>query len=781
MDFHLWLQNGPISSSDRPSKSSIESVLALSEEGGTIPFIARYRKEKTGNLDEVQIENILSWKEQWENLEKRRDFVIKELTIQKQLTSELKNKLEATCELTQIEDIYLPFKKKRKTKATVAKELGLEVVSEALWNACLEGSEKSPQDFAREFLENSDSTLKEEEILKGAGDILVEKISENADAKQSIRENYLQNSFLQSKQNTKNKGTATPHGSKFDKYFAYSESVRLLLQKENSHRYLAIRRGWLEEELTIKITGAPDREEEFDEKNIKFFEKLCGAKKNSASSEFLKKCCRLALKAYVGPSIEKEVHKHLKELADFEAIRVFSNNIKKVLLSPPLGTKVVLGIDPGIRTGCKFAVVSETASPVEHGVFHLNSPQGIQNFTPQLEQLIKKHKIFAIAVGNGTAGRETEETVRKALDSIGNPKLPVIMVNESGASIYSASEVARKEFPELDLTIRGAISIARRLQDPLAELVKIDPKSIGVGQYQHDVSQPSLKKALESVVDTCVNQVGVELNTASEYLLARVSGIGPSLAKNIISHRAKSGPFQSREALKTVPRFSEKIYEQSAGFLRLKGSQHPLDNTGVHPERYSDIEEFFKNNALDIHKMGSDSTSSIIQKSAELKSKWGPFTHKDIVEELKKPGRDPRENFEITSFRPDISEVSDLKVGMICPGVVTNVTNFGAFVDIGVHQDGLVHISQLSNNFVKDPNDVVSAGDSVKVKVIELDVARKRVALSMKLEDSRERPKQMKDRQNSNTSRTKLRSQNKSFGNNAFAQLASLKQGSNKT
>lgn len=763
MDFHLWLNKQPKDPQFKASVANIDAVLSLAAEGATIPFMARYRKEKTGNLDEVGIEKILSLKESWEALEKRRDFVKKELQnsdlVKAEQREELLQKLDLAIELGTIEDLYLPFKKKRKTKATMAKELGLEPLATMLWAACEAGSSDEPASIAAAFLkENPKVELSSDEALKGASDIIVERMSEDLDAKERVREHYFSQGYLSSAQNVKANQKAPAKSSKFDKYFDYNEAVPKLLIAENSHRYLAMRRGWLEEELTLKLSGSPTREMDFEKQNLSHYEKLCGAQKLSGCSEFLKKCARLCLKVYVAPSIEKEVHKKLKDVADEEAISVFSNNVKKVLLAPPLGTKVVLGIDPGIRTGCKYAIVSQASKLLTHGVFQLNTSAGKTEFQSLLPKLLKEFGVEAIAVGNGTAGRETEAEVRDCLNKAKIKEVATVMVNESGASIYSASEVARREFPDLDLTVRGAISIARRLQDPLAELVKIDPKSIGVGQYQHDVAQPSLKKALELVVDTCVNQVGVELNTASEYLLARVSGIGPSLAKSILSFREKNGRFKNRNELKSVPRFSEKVFEQSAGFLRIKNSAHPLDQTGVHPERYADIEEFFKSSQVDLGTALGSNASKLLAGSNTLKEKWGSFTHQDILTELEKPGRDPRDNFEITSFRPDISEVSDLEVGMICPGVVTNVTNFGAFVDIGVHQDGLVHISQLSHNFVKDPHAVVSAGDAVKVQVLEVDAARKRVSLTMKLGAP---PKKA----------SKVKKKKEEFQNNAFAGL----------
>jgi uncharacterized protein len=449
----------------------------------------------------------------------------------------------------------------------------------------------------------------------------------------------------------------------------------------------------------------------------------------------------MALKVYVLPSIENEVHRALKDIADEAAIKVFAENVRKLLLAAPFGAKAVLGVDPGIRTGCKLAVVDDSGKYVASDVIHLQSPGEQERAKRLLAELVANASIRAIAVGNGTAGRETETFVRDSLKEAGL-NVPVVMVNESGASIYSASEVAREEFPDLDLTVRGAISIARRLQDPLAELVKTDPKSIGVGQYQHDVNQPALKKSLDLVVDVCVNSVGVNLNTASSHLLARVSGIGPAMAKKIVEHRGTKGLFESRQQLLEIPRFSAKVFEQAAGFLRIPNSQHPLDNTGVHPERYSSLEQLAARLGKGVGEL-TGSGVELVKQAEDLKSEVGDFTFADIIAELAKPGRDPREEFSAFAFREDIHQVSDLQPGMTCPGIVTNVTNFGAFVDIGVHQDGLVHISQLSNKFVKDPREIVNPGDRVTVRVLEVNLEKQQIALTMKsdAETSRQMPR----------------------------------------
>ena len=761
------------------SLKSAETVLKLAAEGATVPFMARYRKEMTGNLDEVQIRQVLDSKETWDSIIKKQESICKEIAKQEKLSDSLEKQIQSTFDLSKLEDIYLPFKIKRKTKATTAKEAGLEPLSQWIWETSLKGGNDNPEVEAEKFINKEKKILDTEAALKGASDIIIEKLSENPEIRQFIRNEFLKNSFVHSK-----KGAKAQPNSKFEKYFDFAEGLQNLNKTENSHRYLAMRRGWLEEELSLNITGAPDKEELFEKTLTGRLEEECMAHKNSSCSDILKKCSRMAFKAYIAPSITNEVHKKLKDTADLEAINVFSNNVSKVLLAPPLGSKSVLGIDPGIRTGCKFAVIDEAGKFLHHGVFHLRSAEQQEQARAALPAMLEHFKVEAIAVGNGTAGRETELFFRESLKKGSFSKIPVILVNESGASIYSASDVARKEFPDLDLTVRGAISIARRLQDPLAELVKIDPKSIGVGQYQHDVSQSSLKKALETVVDSCVNQVGVDLNTASEYLLARVSGVGPGLAKNILKHRESNGLFKSRKMLLKVPRFSEKVFEQAAGFLRVMNSDHPLDKTGVHPERYSDLEAEAKANNLKVEDfLGAEGVKKL-KSNKTLSDKLGAFTFKDIIDELEKPGRDPRESFEVTAFRDDISEIKDLELDMICPGIVTNVTNFGAFVDIGVHQDGLVHISQLSHNFVKDPRTVVEAGQSVKVKVIEINTAKGQIALSMRLEDkapstspSAAHPNSRPSTRSPGLNRTKNSHSNKreDFKNNPFAKLGQLK------
>jgi uncharacterized protein len=718
-----------------------QAILTLAEGGATVPFIARYRKEQTGNLDEVAIRQVLEAKERWDGIIKRQAFIVEEIARQGKLTPELEAQIRATFDETALEDIYLPYKQKRKTKAQAAREAGLEPLADWLWAAGhgeIDPGAETPDARAAGFVDAAKGIADAAAALAGASDIVVERLSEDAGLRQHVRSALFERGFTRTRKAEKAK---TP--SRFENYFAYQERVRDLLKPESSHRYLAMRRGWIEEELVLTLGGALGDDGVTDPLADELLAAFEGAACPAAGASFagaalLKKAARLALRAHVAPSIDTEVHKALREVADAAAITVFAENVRKLILAAPFGPKPVLGVDPGLRTGCKLAVVDASGRYVGSGLMHLETPAGKAAAAPVLADLVQKGGIRAVAVGNGTAGRETEAFVREALRHF-QIDVPVVMVSEAGASVYSASDAAREEFPDLDVTVRGAISIARRLQDPLAELVKIDPKSIGVGQYQHDVSQTGLKKSLDGVVDSCVNQVGVNVNTASYHLLGHVSGIGPGLAKAIVDHRAKAGLFKSREALLEVARFSKKTFEQAAGFLRVPDSAQPLDNTGVHPERYAALGRAASELGVAPQELLGAGVK-LVKQSASLKSELGAFTFEDVVRELEKPGRDPRETFVPFAFRADIHELKDLQPGMVCPGIVTNVTNFGAFVDIGVHQDGLVHISQLADKFVKDPKDVVSAGDRVSVRVLEVKLDKKQIALTMKSERGAERP-----------------------------------------
>ncbi len=708
---------------------SVQAVLDLHTEGGTVPFIARYRKEKTGNLDEVEIRQILEASETFAEVNKRREFVLKEIDSQGNLTDEIKKRLETSFDLGELEEIYRPFKKKKKTKATLARDAGLEPLANWIW-ALGHGELKDETTLevkAKDFINPALGFVTYELALKGAQDIIVEKISNNPELRDAVRSNFFGFGGVVSK-STKEFKTH----SKYEMYKDFAESVRSLQEGKHSHRYLAMRRGWTEGELAVTIEGD-------EQLLLKKFESNALSVPECQATQFLKSCAQLALSVHVYPSITNEVHRVLKDKADKDAITVFAENVRRVLLSSPFGPRCVLGVDPGLRTGCKLALIDKQGNFISHTVLHVQGDGADGKAKSLFTEVLKQIKIDAIAVGNGTGGREAEIFLRKILKDI-DAAIPVIMVSESGASVYSASDVAREEFPELDLTVRGAISIARRLQDPLAELVKVDPKSIGVGQYQHDVTQAHLVKSLEAVVESCVNNVGVDLNTASAPLLSFVSGIGPVLAKNIVEFRKTNGLFEDRTQLMKVGRFTSKVYEQCGGFLRISGGKVALDQTGIHPERYMAVRDMSQELGVQISQLIGDGAKKLL----EVRTKWaalvGEFTFDDIVKELEKPGRDPRDPYRVFAFRDDIFEMKDLKAGMICPGIVSNVTNFGAFVDIGVHQDGLVHLSQLSHQFIDDPRKVVNPGDQVTIKVISVDLDKKQISLSMLLD---ERPKQM--------------------------------------
>jgi protein Tex len=702
---------------------SAKAILELKAEGGTIPFIARYRKEKTGNMDEVQIRDVIDGETEYNELIQRKEFVLKEIQEQGNLTDDLKKRIEATWSMPEVEELYRPYKKKKKTKATLAREAGIEPFSEWIWSLG-HGADSGGVTLemkAKEFINVEKQFATYDEVLRGATNILIEKIYNNPDLRQAVREEFAANGKIISKPGKKLKAH-----SKFEMYFEYTEPVKSLKLKKNSHRYLAMRRGWTEEELAVSITAD-------EEALLAKFQQFACPQPAPVAKNFLDLAAKSALTIHVIPSITNEIHRELKDEADIHAIEVFASNVKKVLLGSPFGSRCVLGVDPGLRTGCKIALVDKQGHFISNTVLHIQGEGADSKAKALFQEVLKQIQIEAIAVGNGTGGREAEVFLRKVIKELGK-EIPVILISESGASIYSASDVARNEFPDLDLTVRGAISIARRLQDPLAELVKIEPKSIGVGQYQHDVSQPTLKKKLDEVVESCVNSVGVDVNTASEMLLQYVAGIGPATAKNIVAFRKEKGLFKRREELNKIPNFSSKVFEQAAGFLRVRGGEVALDSTGVHPERYGAVKDIASEIGMGVNEIMGKGADNLLK----VKDKWvsliGEFTFNDIYEELKKPGRDPRAEFQPFQFRDDIFELKDVKEGMICNGIVTNVTNFGAFVDIGVHQDGLVHISELSNQFVNDAQKVVSPGDQVTVKVRGVDLEKNQISLTMKME-----------------------------------------------
>jgi len=693
----------------------VEQTVLLLQEGATVPFIARYRKEHTGELDEVQIRTVEEQFAYFSELEERKVTVLKSIEEQGKLTPELRERIETSRQKTEVEDLYLPYKPKRRTKATIARERGLEPLADIM--AAQELTAGTAEEAALPFINPDREVPDAAAALDGAGHILAERLSDNADARAVVRRLTNEQGVMTSRVSADYKEQVT----KFEMYYDFQEPLKAV----PSHRMLAMRRGEKEEVLYLSISAPVEQI-------------LAGLKarlilRNSIFGPLLERVAEDAYKRLIAPSIEVELRLESKERADEAAIQIFARNLRELLLAPPAGGKRVLGIDPGFRTGSKLAAVDATGRFLVHVTIYPHIGEArVPQARQELLRIVETHGIEMVAVGNGTAGREMELFVKETLAGAGR-QLPVVSVSEAGASIYSASDIAREEFSDLDLTVRGAISIARRLQDPLGELVKVDAKSIGVGQYQHDVNQGMLKKSLDGVVESCVNYVGVDLNTASWALLAYVSGVGPSLAKAITRYRDENGSFQSRKALLKVPRFGAKAFEQAAGFLRIRGGVHPLDNSAVHPERYKLVETMAADLGVSVAGLIADpALVGKIDLKRYISENVGLPTLNDIIEELKKPGRDPRSQFQTASFRDDIREISDLKEGMILQGVVTNVTAFGAFVDIGVHQDGLVHISHLANRYVKDPNDAVRAGQVVKVKVLSADPQRKRIALSIR-------------------------------------------------
>ena len=699
------------------AEKNVAGTLALLDEGCTIPFIARYRKERTGGLDEVQIAAISDTYERLKEVLKRKETIVKTISDQGQMTPELQKRIEATWDATELEDIYLPYRPKRRTRAQVAREQGLEPLAETL----LLQRERDPEHAALAFV--NDEVPDAEAAIKGAQDIIAEKVSEDEHSRQQVRGAFRRQAVITSK--VVKAKQDTDEAQKYRTYFDFSEP----LQRCSSHRLLAMRRG--ESEGILRVSISPDDERAISRLQHQYvrFHSPCGTLIEEAAED----CYKRLLK----PSIENEFAALSKERADEEAIRVFVENLRQLLLSAPLGQKRVMGIDPGFRTGCKIVCLDAQGNLLHHEAIFPHPPVAHRmQATVAVQQMIQKYKVEAIAIGNGTASRETVEFLKdlndpKVFKDLKTPSL--FTVSEDGASVYSASALAREEFPNEDVTVRGAVSIGRRLMDPLAELVKIDPKSIGVGQYQHDVDQSKLKHSLDQTVVSCVNTVGVNLNTASQHLLMYVSGLGPALAKNIVAYRKENGEFKTRSQLKKVPRLGPAAFQQCAGFLRLPTSPNPLDNTAVHPESYAIVEQMAHDSNCSVQDLISNKT---IRESINLQKyvteSVGLPTLNDIIKELEKPGRDPREQLEEFEFDPNVKDIDDLVEGMILPGIVTNITNFGAFVDIGVHQDGLVHVSQLANRYVKDPNEVVKLHQHVQVKVLEIDYRRQRISLSMK-------------------------------------------------
>ena len=695
------------------NQTKVANTLALLDEGCTIPFISRYRKEKTGGLDEVQIANISQWKDKLTELTKRKETICKTIDELGKLTPELKSRIDNTWDSTTLEDIYLPYKPKRRTRAQVARQQGLEPLAQTI----LLQREPNPQNVARAYVKGDVKDV--EAAIKGAQDIIAETISENEQTRQQVRNAFKREAIISSKVIAAKKDEEG--AQKYTDYFDFSEPLR----RCNGNRLLAMRRG--ESEGFLRVSISIDGEETTERLQRHY------VRGRGACAQLVEEAVADAYKRLIEPSVENEFAAASKEKADEEAIGVFSLNLRQLLLAAPLGQKRVMGVDPGIRTGCKVVCLDAQGNLLYHDVVYPFTPRGNEQAAKtQFQKIASRFKVDAIAVGNGTASRETADILRQA-GNAAEPRIPVYVVSEDGASVYSASKTAREEFPNEDVTVRGAVSIGRRLMDPLAELVKIDPKSIGVGQYQHDVDQGKLKKSLDTTVESCVNLVGVNVNTASVHLLTYISGLGPTLAKNIVDYRRDNGAFTSRAQLKKVPRLGPAAFEQCAGFLRVDGAKNPLDNSAVHPERYTMVESMAKDMGCSVGQLiGNNEKIRQIPLAKYVTAEVGMPTLNDIVAELEKPGRDPREDLEEFAFDERVHTVADLVPGMLLPGIVTNITKFGAFVDVGVHQDGLVHVSQLANRYVADPAEVVKLHQHVQVKVVEVDTRRNRISLTMK-------------------------------------------------
>lgn len=691
------------------SKHQAVNVLALFDEGATVPFIARYRKERTGSLDEVVLTRIREEDQRLDEIEKRKETILRSITEQNALTPELQAKIEGCYQLNELEDIYLPYKPKRRTRAAIAREKGLEPLADIL----MDQVERNPEARAERFLSDQVPTV--EEALAGARDIVAETVNEHDGARNLVRGCFSREAVLTSKV-VKGK---EEEGVKYRDYFDFSEP----LKRCPSHRLLAMRRG--EKEGFLKLSIAPD-----DDRTLQRLENYFVTSANK-SSEQVVLAIRDAYKRLLAPSMETEFFGDSKQKADEEAIHVFTENLRQLLLAAPLGQKKVMGIDPGFRSGCKVVCLDAQGNLLHNETIYPHPPQSeVSQAMKKITSLAESYKIEAIAIGDGTASRETESFFKRMRF---DRDIQVFVVSEDGASVYSASKIARDEFPQYDVTVRGAVSIGRRLMDPLAELVKIDPKSIGVGQYQHDVDQKKLQHSLENSVELCVNKVGVELNTASSHLLNYVSGLNATLAQNIVEFRKENGPFPSREALKKVPRMGPKAYEQCAGFLRISGAKNPLDNSAVHPEQYKLVEKIAADLGCSLSELiGREELTSKIDPSRYVTKEVGLPTLNDILTELAKPGRDPRAGIKHFEFAEGIYAISDLVPGMVLPGIVTNITRFGAFVDVGIKQDGLVHISEMADRYISDPSEVVKLQQHVKVRVVEVDIQRKRIAFSMK-------------------------------------------------
>lgn len=737
----------------------------------TIPFIARYRKEVTGNMDEVQIRDIQKFYEEHIEIEKRRAYILEQIKKMEQLTPALEKQILAATSLTILEDIYAPYKSKKKTKATIAKEKGLEPLSELILKSN-KSLDEQRSEIEKDFVKDAVKTF--DEAVVGACDILVEKFTHDLEIKETLRTHFWKDGQVVT---SKRKDADTIKDShKFKDFFEFTESVDQIKNPKNTHRYLAMRRAMTLKILKVEVTG----DSEFAYGLIQSSHFPDGD--SLGNIELLQKVAKKAYDSNISSSLDLEVKGELKKIADEAAINVFGVNLKNLLLQPYLGSKAVLGIDPGIRTGCKVVIIDSTGKFMgDHVIYPFEPKMDVKGSKLILEKMIEAFNIEYIAIGNGTNGRESLDFVEKHIDQVKAGKVKATMISESGASIYSASDIARKEFPDKDVTVRGAISIARRFQDPLAELVKLDPKSIGVGQYQHDVNQIKLKKQLAGVVESCVNFVGVDLNTASAPLLSYISGIGPSVAENVVKFREKKGGLKSRQELLKVPRFSQKIFEQSAGFLRIYQGENPLDSTFIHPEKYDVIEKWSKGQGIKLSELFEQ--PELIEKlknDSNLRSKIGDLTFEDIIKSIQAPSQDPRSTFKSVEFDRSLKTITDVKLGSWYTGIVTNITNFGAFVDFGVKENGLLHISQISDEFVENALDKLTVGEELKVKVLSIDMDRKRIALSCKSDSEVDYSSNTAQKgQNSTNNRPKNQKSRpqpaSNIKNNAFAGLKNLK------
>ncbi|MDD0853039.1 Tex family protein [Halobacteriovorax sp. GB3] len=747
---------------------AIAVLTMLYEEDCTVPFITRYRKEKTGGLDEEQIRAIQEAYDMYLEREKRRAYILETITKMEMMTPELEKQIKDAQTINQLEDLYAPFKSKKKTKGQIAKDAGLEPFAKMILT-----TKKGMEELAAEAVKflNPEKKIKTfEDAIKGACDIIIEMFAHDTEIKEQLRKDYWDSATLKSEK--KKNAEEVKDFDKYKDYFEFEQKVSELKDKRAAHRFLAMRRGMTQKVLKVDVNYS-------EEACLGLLEKKYFSEPGLSLVHVIKNCAEKAIKNYIHPSLDLEIKSELKKLSDESAIEVFGVNLKNLLLQPYLGPKAVIGLDPGVRTGVKVAVVDNTGKFLVDTVVYPFPPQNNTKESAQIiSAIIAQFNVEYIAVGNGTYGRETLQLVESLVPEVKDGKCKATMISEAGASIYSASAIAKEEFPDKDATVRGAISIARRFQDPLAELVKIDPKSIGVGQYQHDVNQTRLKKSLNGVVESCVNFVGVDINTASAPLLSFISGIGPSVAKNVVKHRDKNGQFQTRDELLKVTRLTNKVYEQAAGFLRIYNGKNPLDGTFIHPEQYPTLEKWCSENGTTLKDLVADKEIiAKLEKDSAFKNEIGDFTFADIVKSLKAPSQDPRTEFKTTEFRKDISSINDLKEGEWYPGIVTNITQFGAFVDIGVKENGLVHVSQISDTFVENPLEVLKVGQEVKAMVLSVDLDRKRVGLTLKTgQDARahQAPTGSRPRPNRQAKKS-FEDSNAPLKNKAFAALAGLK------